>query len=38
MGSISQMLGYIAAQTTLNRNPKQVRLTVDDQTVTLTGA
>jgi hypothetical protein len=40
MGSISQMLAYIAAQTTLNKNSssRQVKITVDDQTVTLTGA
>ena len=37
MGSISQMLAYIAAQTTLNKNSRQVKITVEDQTVTLTG-
>ena len=37
MGSISQMLAYIVAQKALNKNPKQVKLTVDDNTVTLNG-
>lgn len=32
MGAISQMLAYIAAQTTLNKGSEQV----EDQTVTLT--
>lgn len=36
MGSISQMLAYIAAQTTLNRSGQQNNGTAEDQTVTLT--
>lgn len=39
MGAISQMLAYIAAQTTLNadQNSKKVQITVEDKTITLSG-
>jgi hypothetical protein len=37
LGSIGQLLGYIAAQKTINMGSKNVTLTVDDNTVTLRG-
>ena len=37
LGSIGQLMGYIAAQTALNKSKKQMTITVDDKTITLTG-
>jgi hypothetical protein len=37
LGSISQLMAYIAAQTTINKGSKQVKLSIEDNTVTLRG-
>lgn len=37
MGSISQMMAYIAAQTALNANGKQPGITVEETPITLSG-
>lgn len=38
LGSIGQTMAYIAAQTALNKDPKNVSITIEDKTVTLRGS